>query len=149
MNPCFRNVKIYSAMTVLLLASSAWAQSAKVTVFATGLDGPRGLKFGSDGALYVAEAGRGGSTPSASFDCEQVPPPVGPYHGGPTARISKVTGPGQITTVVDGLPSAITSLPSGDTLGVGDVAFVGKTLFAVLAGGGVFAWHYASHKPNS
>jgi hypothetical protein len=136
MNPCFRNVKIYSAMTVLLLASSAWAQSAKVTVFATGLDGPRGLKFGPDGALYVAEAGRGGSTPSATFACEQVPPPVGPYHGGSTARISKITGPGQRTTVVDGLPSAISSLPSGDTVGVADVAFVDKTLFALLAGGG-------------
>jgi hypothetical protein len=130
------NVKIYCAITVLLLASSAGAQSAKVTVFATGLDGPRGLKFGPDGALYVAAAGRGGSTASASLDCEQVPPPVGPYHGGPTARILKITGPGHITTVVDGLPSAISSLPSGDTLGVGDVAFVGNTLFAVLAGGG-------------
>ncbi len=136
MNPCFRNVKIYGAMTVLLLASSAWAQSAKVTVFATGLDGPRGLKFGPDGALYVAEAGRGGSTPSASFACEQVPPPVGPYHGGLTARISKITGPGQRTTVVDGLPSGRNSTPTGDTLGVGDVAFVGQTLFALLAGGG-------------
>jgi hypothetical protein len=34
MNPCFRNVKIYGAMTAILLASSAWAQSAKVSVLA-------------------------------------------------------------------------------------------------------------------
>jgi hypothetical protein len=117
-------------ITVLPLAAQ------NVSVYASGLNGPRGLKFGPDGALYVAEAGRGGSTPSASFACELVPPPVGPYFGGPTARISKITGPGQVTTVVDGLPSAISSLPSGDTLGAEDVAFVGHNLFALLAGGG-------------
>lgn len=30
---------------------------ANVTVFATGLDNPRGLAFGRDGDLYVAEGG--------------------------------------------------------------------------------------------
>src|SRR5262249_16846426 len=68
--------------------------------------------------------------------CAQVVPPVGPYHGGRTARISKITAPGQRSTVVDGLPSGISSLPSGDTLGVADVGFVGNQLFAVLTGGG-------------
>ena len=122
-------------LTSLALASGAFAQ-ASFSVYASGLEGPRGLKFGPDGALYVAEAGIGGPTSSASLDCEQVPGPVGPYHGGPSARISKITGPGQVTTVVDGLPSAMSSLPTGDTLGAADLAFVGNTLYALVAGGG-------------
>src|SRR5580765_3462191 len=131
MNRCS---KLHLAMAVLLLTCPAWAQSVTSSVFATGLNGPRGLKFGPDGALYVAEAGTGG--PHGPFNCEQVPAPVGPYHGGPTARISKITGVNQRTTVVDGLPSGKSSLPSGDTVGVADVAFIGDTLFALLAGGG-------------
>jgi len=126
---------VVALLSLLLLAASAAPLEAQsVTVLASGLDGPRGLKFGPDGALYVAEAGRGG--PNATSGCEQVPSPVGPYHGGPSARISKITGSGHVTTVVDGLPSGKSSLPSGDTLGVADVAFVGSTLFAILAGGG-------------
>ena len=134
MKPVSFAVVILPLLLILVTAAVPPLDAQSVTVFASGLDGPRGLKFGPDGALYVAEAGRGG--PNGPFDCDQAPAPVGPYHGGPTARISKITGPGQITTVVDGLPSGISSLPSGDTLGVGDVAFVGNTLFAVLAGGG-------------
>jgi len=34
-----------------------------VTVVMSGLDNPRGLAFGPEGALYVVEAGRGGSGP--------------------------------------------------------------------------------------
>jgi hypothetical protein len=131
---------MFSAFATIALAADAAAQvPSNVTVIATGLDGPRGLKFGPDGALYVAEAGRGGPTLSSGLSCPQVPSPVGPYHGGPTARISKITSTGQVTTVttvVDGLPSGMTSLPSGDTVGAADVAFVGDTLFALLAGGG-------------
>jgi hypothetical protein len=130
-------VSVSRVILVSTLACSASAQSVNVTLLATGLNEPRGLKFGPDGALYVAEAGTGGFTPSASFDCEQVPPPIGPYFGGPTARISKITGPGQVETVVDGLPSAVDnpSMPSGAE-GVADVAFIGDTLYALLAGGG-------------
>ena len=69
------------ALASLALASGAFAQ-ASFSVYASGLEGPRGLKFGPDGALYVAEAGIGGPTSSASLDCEQVPGPVGPYHDG-------------------------------------------------------------------
>lgn len=107
-----------------------------VSVFATGLNNPRGLKFGPDGNLYVAEGGVGG-TNSTAGQCTQVVPPVGPYTGGFTGRISKVTPDGTVTTVADNLPSSQTSVPNGSVIsGVSDVAFLGDTLYAVLAGAG-------------
>jgi len=111
--------------------------AATVSVFATGLNNPRGLKFGPDGNLYVAEGGTGGSD-STVGQCEQVVPPVGPYTSSPVGgRISKIDANGVRTTVVDTLPSSQTSPSLGSLVsGVADVAFIGDTLYAVLAGAG-------------
>jgi hypothetical protein len=124
------------AITALLcLIPSAWAQpSPNVSPFASGLKYPRGLKFGPDGNLYVAEAGAGGTISTASI-CPQVEFAPGPYTGGFTARISKISPDGQtVTTVADNLPSAVEAL--GDVIGIADVAFIGNTLYALSSGGG-------------
>lgn len=115
------------------LAFEANFLGGNVTVFATGLQYPRGLKFGPDRNLYVAEAGSGG-TMSTEGTCDQVIPPVGPYLGGFTSRISKVASDGSVTAVADNLPSGINAL--GDVLGIADVAFIGNRLYALSAGGG-------------
>jgi hypothetical protein len=125
-------------MCLVPAAASTQAQTLpKVTVVASGLNSPRGLAFGPDGALYVAEGGTGGSA-STVGQCTQVPAPVGPYTGGFTASISKISPGGAKTVVASGLPSSQTSPALGSLVsGVADVAFgpEGK-LFALIAGAG-------------
>jgi glucose/arabinose dehydrogenase len=60
--------------------------SGKLKVVADGLDNPRGIGFGPDGALYVAESGSGGPGPE---NC--IPSPEG---GAPACfgRTGAVTG---------------------------------------------------------
>ena len=111
--------------------NASWPATA--SVFATGFQFPRGLTFGPDGALSVAEAGAGG-TETTTGKCTQVIPPVGPYRSGPTARISRIDRRGIPTTVATGFPSSANAFQ--DYLGVADVTFIGDKLFALVAGGG-------------
>src|SRR5262245_34882014 len=116
-------------------AQNSSSLSPNVTVFATGLNNPRGIKFGPNGHLYVAEAGRGGSNSTVGI-CPQVAFPIGPFSSGNTGRISEINPAGIRKTVVDGLPSAQTNPASGgEVLGVTDVEFVGNTLYALIQAG--------------
>ena len=104
------------------------------TVFASGLLYPRGLAFGPDGALYVAEAGTvPGHTTLTVGQCEQVPAPLGPFRGGATGRISRVDAAGTRSTVASGLPSGVNGMSS--VIGTASVAFVGPQLYALVAAG--------------
>ena len=113
---------------------------AVATVFVPGgLVNPRGLKFGPDGKLYVAEGGYPvnptfGAPTGQGGPCSAGNGGPGEYFGSTNgSRISRIDMQGHVETFVDGLPS---SQASGLASGVADVAFVGRTLYAVLAGAG-------------
>jgi glucose/arabinose dehydrogenase len=111
----------------VLASARAQSPSANVSTFTTGLNFPRGLKFGPDGNLYVAEAGAGGTMSTVGI-CDQAAG-VGPYTGGFTSRISRITPDGRRATVADNLPSSVDAM--GDYGGIEDVAFLGDTLYAL------------------
>lgn len=118
--------------------------AAAVTEFATGLNDPRGMAFGPDGFLYVAEAGSGGGTLSTVGQCDQVAPPVGPFVAGHTARVVRISLSGEREVVAGGLPSSeATPAIGGDKQGASAVAFIGTRLLTLVSGAGCSHGHAA------
>jgi len=88
-----------------------------VTVVMSGLDNPRGLAFGPEGALYVVESGRGGSGP-----CTLIRGLTRCY--GPTGALTRLWR-GVQERVATGLPSYVD--PMGvEVTGPHDVSFQGR-----------------------
>jgi DNA-binding beta-propeller fold protein YncE len=102
------------------------ALAATATPVMTNLDNPRGLAFGKNGALYVAEAGRGGTGP-----CQVLRGESQCY--GPTGRITRYWK-GRQQAVVTGLPSYVT-VSSGEATGPHDLAVHGKHAFVTIGWG--------------
>ncbi|HEX2869506.1 MAG TPA: hypothetical protein VHO03_20850 [Ignavibacteriales bacterium] len=93
------------------------------TVVATDLNEPRGLIFGPDQLLYVSESGTGGNI-STVGQCDQVPPPVGPYLGGNNGSITKVNTPQGQSKINTNFPSTQTAATSGEEkTSISSVAF--------------------------
>lgn len=126
-----------TAQDIASLVQTHTRYPVKVTIYASGLNNPRGLKFGPDGGLYVAEGGPGGTHQTTSMQCAQVPG-IGPYSGSPTGgRISRIDRHGNRITITDKFPSSQTSAETGGLVsGVADVAFIGDTMYVVTAGSG-------------
>src|SRR5215208_1557325 len=78
-----------------------------VTVVMSGLDNPRGLDFDPRGALYVAEAGRGGGAGAPSF----VQRGVSIFYG-QTGAVSRLWQ-GEQERIVSGLPSVAVANGTG------------------------------------
>ncbi|HEY6086891.1 MAG TPA: ScyD/ScyE family protein [Burkholderiaceae bacterium] len=121
----------------LVLAGSAVAQAPILVL--SGLDNPRGLAFAPDGALHVAEAGRGGNGPCALNGAGEL------RCFGTTGAITRLWK-GQQSRVVEGLDSH--ALPDGSSaLGPNDISFQGTGgayITMGLGGGPAFADFYKS-----
>lgn len=118
------------------LAPATAAPNVTVVPFGGPLVFPRGLKFGPDGYLYVAQAGMG-STSTVGL-CDQVPN-IGPWFGGNEGRVSKLDSQGNITLVAAGFPSTFS--PVGGQMGVSDIEFFNGDLYALIGGGGCSHGH--------
>jgi hypothetical protein len=122
------SVSLLTALSTVGLAPAATADQQSqgsgggMRVVATKLDNPRHLEF-SGGALYVAEAGQGGSGP-----CWEGA--EGPTCYGPTGAITRIRN-GKQARVVRGLPSAATA-SGGGAVGPSDLRVKGHRYTMVL-----------------
>ena len=103
---------------------------AGAEVVAAGLDNPRHIAFGPDGALYIAEAGGGGDGP-----CVEGPEGDRECYGRSSAiaRVDPVTGDRE--RIVEGVISRGVEGSGENATGIHDLAFVDDTLYAVVGVG--------------
>src|SRR4051812_33647627 len=100
------------------LRSNASLTQDDGTPVMTKLANPRGMAWGPDGALYVAEAGRGGTGP-----CMVILGGTQCY--GATGAVSRLWH-GQQERIISDLPSAVvTSNKSGQVTGANGISFNG------------------------
>ena len=126
---------------LLPFAGVSAAHDSDLEVVASGLDNPRGLDFGPWGALYVAEAGRGGEGPCIGSAEEE-----GIVCAGASGAITKIWH-GKQRRVLEDLPSIAAQgspetpespevLAGSDALGPSDISFSGfRAYFPVGLGG--------------
>jgi hypothetical protein len=103
------------------------AEGGPMEVVAGGLDNPRHMTFGPDGALYVAEAGSGGAGPCAPG------PEGGDICIGESGAVTRIKD-GMQERVVDDLVSLAGEAAADSATGPHDVAFTGEGDLRVIIG---------------
>lgn len=112
-----------AALITFGVTEAVQAANFNFEVIANGLDSPRGLTFGLDGALYVTEAGRGGDGPCIAAPSVEDPNSKSCY--GETSAVTRIQN-SIAKRVVTGLPSLARRGADGsivDATGVSDIAF--------------------------
>ena len=120
-----------------VVIASPQASSPGITLFAGGIENPRGMAWDSDGTMYVAAAGSGGSVEFLSATSDEATPI--PDFAGTTASVVRIVQRDDVVTlgcpmvIASGLPS--TRGMSGHDQGPADVAFLGGQLYVLQDGG--------------
>lgn len=110
---------VIAGLMALTLVVPVSAAEPTVSEIASRLDSPRGLTVGSDGAIYVAEAGHGGTR-----FCYEAPSPSGEiaeFCVGSTGHITRIAD-GRARRVLRDLPS--TSVGGAEPIGPSDVSIL-------------------------
>lgn len=137
-----RTMPVAAATAIFAMCSlSAVSVAAQPTVVMTGLDNPRGLAFGPEGALYVAEAGRGGPGLCAVNAAGET------RCYGPTGAITRLWK-GVQSRFVEGLPSSALA-GGGAATGPNDIAFLGLGGACVTIGLGGGPAYKAAFGPDA
>ncbi|MGD9902627.1 MAG: ScyD/ScyE family protein [Vicinamibacterales bacterium] len=124
--------RMLSMTMMAMFAFASMASAQPPVVMATGLDNPRGLAFGPDGAIYVVEAGRGGTSTLCLPNPGGAP---GTRCYGATGAVTRVTAPGAFGRILSGLPSL--AGPTGaEATGAHDIAFGFDRAFVTVGSGG-------------
>lgn len=133
-------VGIVASLLTLFSTPSNAVAGEPFKVVASGLDNPRGLAFGPEGALYITEAGRGGPPQGPGDPPENciVSIEFGGQLGcfGPTGAVTRLWG-GQQERIVTGLHSIANPDTGGNASGPHDISFQGRDAYVVV--GGCFA----------
>jgi len=117
-------------MMLVFVPIAAADDSPSVTVIAGGLDNPRGLAFGPEGALYVVEAGRG--NPGCA-EQDRIAGPFGPACYGPTGAVTRILLDGNQERIATGL-SSFASPEGRQAFGPHDISFHGRDGAYVVVG---------------